>query len=145
MKVYACLVGDLFHAGHVSFLRQARALGDYLLVGVASDEDCAEYKRKPICTLPERAGVVGACRFVDEVLLAPPPVVTAEFLDQHKIDLVVHGDDFSEAILRSLYGVALERGIYRSLPYTSGISTSEIITRIKARSDQELARKILPS
>ena len=39
MRVYAEMVADLFHRGHVEFLKRARALGDYLIVGVMSDED----------------------------------------------------------------------------------------------------------
>ena len=39
IRVYADMVGDLFHYGHVEFLEKARALGDYLIVGVHGDND----------------------------------------------------------------------------------------------------------
>lgn len=50
VRVYADIVGDLFHYGHVEFLRQARALGDYLLVAICADEVVAPNKRRPILT-----------------------------------------------------------------------------------------------
>ena len=48
MRVYADMVADLFHHGHVEFLKQARDLGGYLIVGVAGDDDAADGKRHPI-------------------------------------------------------------------------------------------------
>ena len=48
MRVYADMVADLFHHGHVEFLKQARDLGGYLIVGLAGDEDAADGKRHPI-------------------------------------------------------------------------------------------------
>jgi len=82
-RVYVDLVGDLFHAGHVELLRQARALGDRLVVGVLSDDVVAQYKRRPITTLEERVAVVRACRYVDEVVPDAPDVVTMEFVRDH--------------------------------------------------------------
>jgi cytidyltransferase-like protein len=51
IRVYADMVGDLFHAGHVEFFKKARAFGDYLVVGILADESVEEYKRTPILTL----------------------------------------------------------------------------------------------
>jgi cytidyltransferase-like protein len=53
--VYTDMCADLFHAGHVNFLRQARALGDRLVVGIHSDETIASYKGTPVMN-------GGACR-----------------------------------------------------------------------------------
>ena len=47
IRVYADIVGDLFHAGHIEFLKKARGFGDYLIVGVIADENVEEYKRTP--------------------------------------------------------------------------------------------------
>ena len=65
VRVYADIVGDLFHYGHVEFLRQARALGDYLLVGVCGDEVVGPNKRRPILTMVERVASVAGCRYLD--------------------------------------------------------------------------------
>ena len=51
VRVYVDMVADLFHYGHVELLRQARALGDYLLVGVHADDAVLAHKRKAILTM----------------------------------------------------------------------------------------------
>ena len=94
-RVYVDMVGDLFHAGHVALLREARRHGDWLVVGVLSDDTAAAYKRRPIMTLAERVAVIEACRYVDEVIEDAPFQLTEEFLDEHAIATVVHGDDLS--------------------------------------------------
>lgn len=94
-RVYVDMVGDLFHAGHVELLRAARAHGDYLIVGVLSDETATAYKRTPIMKLAERVAVVEACRYVDEVIADAPFEVGEAFLLAHDIATVVHGDDLS--------------------------------------------------
>jgi len=141
IRVYVDMVADLFHAGHVNFLKQAHAHGDYLIVGLHSDEVCTDYKRKPILTLEERIASVSACRYVDEVISHAPLVVTDEYLDKHKIDVVIHGDDFDEEIIRRFYGAPIDRGIFKTVPYTEGISTSEILRRILSRKSEELFSK----
>ena len=85
--------------------------------------------------------MISACKFVDEIVLCPPSIVTDEFLDTHSIELVVHGDDSNEDQLRHFYRSAMDRGIYKSVPYTLGLSTTDIIRRIQSRSDDELARR----
>ncbi len=130
-RVYVDMVADLFHYGHAEFLRQARSLGDTLVVGIHSDETVRGYKRSPIMTMDERLRVVAACRYVDEVLPNAPLEVTAEWLEEHGIDLVVHGSDFDESALQHFYEVPSRLGILRVVPYTGGISTTEIIERIR--------------
>lgn len=133
-RVYVDMVADLFHAGHVAFLRQARRLGDELIVGIHDDAAVAQYKRSPICTMDERITVVEACRYVDEVVPQAPLAVTADWIERHRIDLVAHGDDFDEASLRRFYPEPFRRGLLRTVPYTDGISTSAIISRVLDRS-----------
>lgn len=77
--------------------------------------------------------MISACRYVDEVIIAPPLRPTKEWLKEHHIDLVIHGDDFSKELLYDQYGSSLDLGIFRSVPYTPGISTSQIIQRITHR------------
>lgn len=133
VRVYADIVGDLLHAGHVEFFKKAREFGDYLIIGVLADDDVESYKRIPIMTLEERVAMVKSCRYVDEVIVAPPLRTTDEWLKEHQIDLVVHGDDFNPALLEDQYGTPLRLGIFRSVPYTKGISTTQIIQRIRDR------------
>jgi cytidyltransferase-like protein len=132
-RVYVDMVADLFHYGHVEFLRQAGKLGDVVVVGIHSDETAAAYKRLPVMTMEERIHVVAACRHVDEVLADAPLKITAEWLERHAIDLVAHGDDFDEETLISMYPVPHELGVLRTVPYTQSISTREILARVGRR------------
>ena len=110
MRVYAEMVADLFHRGHVEFLKQVQALGDYLIVGVMSDDDATDGKRHPILTLQERNIVVAACKYVDEAIPNAPWRIDSDWIAKHQIDLVVHGDDFSEQELDFFYSVPIEMG-----------------------------------
>ena len=129
-RVYVDMVGDLFHAGHVSLLREARRLGDWLVVGVLSDDTAASYKRRPIMTLAERIAVIEACRYVDEVIADAPLRVSEEFLAEHVITTVVHGDDLSPEATEFVYGPAATAGRLTHIPRTRGISTTQLIQRV---------------
>ena len=131
VRVYVDMVADLFHFGHVELLRQARALGDYLLVGVHGDDAVLAHKRKTILTMEERVACIAGCRYVDEVLPNAPWKIDRAWIDQHNIQLVVHGDDYSQEYQEEVYQVPIEMGIFRLVPYTGGISTTEIIRRCK--------------
>ena len=48
------MVADLFHYGHVEFLKRVSDLGDYVLIGIHSDNVVESYKRRPIMTMEER-------------------------------------------------------------------------------------------
>ena len=91
----------------------------------------------------ERAKAAAACRYADEVVENCPFVLTNEFLDTYRIDLVVHGDDHSSESAKKYYSVALDRGIYRTVPYTAGVSTSELIQRIVDRG-ADAAKRLKP-
>ena len=132
-RVYVDMVGDLFHVGHVELLKAARAFGDWLVVGVLSDEIVSEYKRRPIMTLAERVAVIEACRFVDEVVTDAPYRLTTEFLDALAISVVVHGDDITPDTLENVLGPVAAAGKLRLVRYTDGISTSELIRRVVER------------
>ena len=132
-RVYVDMVGDLFHAGHVALLRDARRHGDWLIAGVLSDDTAASYKRRPIMTLAERVAVIEACRYVDEVIEDAPFRVTEEFLDEHAIATVVHGDDLSPQGAESVYGAATAAGKLTYVPRTGGISTTQLIQRVLDR------------
>ncbi len=131
IRVYADMVADLFHYGHVEFLRQTSALGGYVLVGVNADDVVEAHKRKPIQTMEERMASVKACRYVDEVIPNAPWVFDPTWIAKYNIDLVVHGDDYTDEQRRHIYQVPIEMGILRTVTYTKGISTTEIIRRRK--------------
>ena len=130
-RVYVDMVADLFHYGHANFLKQAKKHGSYLIVGIHSDKVVEGYKRSPIMTMEERLDTVSSCRYVDEVVPNAPLIIDQKWLDTHQIDLVVHGDDFSEEMEQLCYRTPIDLGIFRLVSYTSEISTTEIIRRIK--------------
>ncbi|MDA9982917.1 adenylyltransferase/cytidyltransferase family protein [Gammaproteobacteria bacterium] len=129
IRVYSDMVADLFHYGHVEFLRQVSALGDYVMVGINSDDEAEANKRRPVQTMKERIESVATCRYVDEVIPNAPWVFDPAWIEEYDIDLVVHGDDYSDEQRRYFYKVPIELGIFRTVTYTKSISTTEIIRR----------------
>jgi len=143
MRVYVVITGDLFHYGHVAFLKNAKSMGTHLIVGVCSDVDVSEYKRPPIMSLAERVSVIEACKYVDEVIPAAPAVTTAEFVQKNSIDFVVATKAYSNKILNEYYGEPLRLNILKLVEYTNSISTTAIINRcydFYLRSNGELGR-----
>jgi len=126
--VYVDMVADLFHLGHVELLRRAREFGTKLIVGVHSDEMVMTYKRKPVCSMKERVAVVESCKYVDLVIPNAPLVVSPEYLEKHKIDLIIHGNDLTEKDKLMMYGEVLDKLVL--INYTDGISTTDILHRL---------------
>lgn len=56
---------DLFHYGHINFLKEAKNLCDYLIVGVNNDKIVSNYKKNPIMSSKERLAVIQSCKYVD--------------------------------------------------------------------------------
>jgi len=131
IRVYVDVVGDLFHAGHVQFFQKAREHGDYLIVGIHGDDAVTEYKRHPILSLEERQIVIEACCYVDEVIPNSPIGITKEWIEKYDIDVVIHGDDYTLDRIMEQYSVPMEMGIFKTVPYSDGISTTDIINRVK--------------
>jgi cytidyltransferase-like protein len=132
--VYVDVVCDLFHPGHLQFFRKARALGDRLIVGLHSDDEVSGYKPRPIWSFDERLAMVKACRLADEVVEKPVPLhCTVEHLDAIGADFVCHGDDMTADQQAYWYGAVIPSRRFRSVPYTAGISSREIVSRIIGR------------
>ena len=129
IRVYTDMAADVFHIGHLNLLKKAKAMGDYLIVGVHSDEQITSYKRRPIFSEQDRYEIMRGCRYVDEVIEAAPLMMTKDFLLNNNIDLVVRGDDTSQQHLEQ-QADPISMGIMRYVPRTPGISTSDIIDRI---------------
>lgn len=150
--VYAGGTWDLFHVGHLAFLEAARALGDYLIVGVMPDEAVARYKgHPPVIAYPERGHIVRALRVVDRVLqhrvidraateeeckhgrqphrtigqTLPYCPDLRHYITRYGITLFAHGDDCVPQEYLGL-GVPL-----RQIPYSPLESTTAIIERIR--------------
>lgn len=72
---------DLLHFGHISFLKQAKALGDYLVVALESDENARRMKgdNRPIHNQKQRKEMLEALSVVNEVLMLPPMKTNEEY------------------------------------------------------------------
>ena len=135
-NVYVDGVYDLCHLGHKTLFSNALKLGDRLIVGVLDDVDVEKYKRKPIMNLAERVAAVKACRDVSEVIAGSPANgLSKEFLEKYNIHIVAHSPEYDRED-DHYYKVPRELGITKVLPYTDSISTSQLIERIKNRTEQ---------
>lgn len=117
---------DILHIGHVRYLREAKRLGDILVVGINSDESVRRLKKgRPIITAAQRAEVLSSLEMVDYVTVfdGDTPYELIRFLMPH---VLVKGGDWKE---EDIVGSDLVEDT-RSLPFVEGISTSEIIRRI---------------
>ena len=134
MIVYVDGVFDLTHNGHFKLYKQASKLGDKLYVGVLSDEECENYKRRPILTAEERRDNILNSQYVDKVILNVSNVVTKEFIKEHNIDIVAHAHKVEEDDYYDYqYKDAKDMGIFRRLEYTESVSTTDIINRVLER------------
>ena len=131
MIVYADMVADLFHRGHLEFIRKIRRMYPdcRLVIGVHSDEVVSRYKRIPIFSHNDRVEIVKSIKGVDAVMPDAPLVITKEFIDSNNIDVVVHGSDMEG--FEASYRVPTQMGIMRIVSYYRGISTSEVIDKCR--------------
>ena len=88
--VYCDGTFDLLHPGHVSFLKKAKELGDYLVVGVHDDVPVPG-RMPPIMNLQERVLNVLAMKYVDDVIIGAPYVITKELIKQVEPSIVIEG------------------------------------------------------
>ena len=113
-----------------NFLKNASLVGDQLIVGIHSDKVVEEYKRAPIMTMNERIAVVAAVKYVDEVIPDAPLLIDEKWIKKHDIDIIVHGDDWEISKLQNIYKIPIEMGIFKTIPHTPSISTTDIIKRL---------------
>jgi rfaE bifunctional protein nucleotidyltransferase chain/domain len=124
---------DLLHVGHVRYLQAARALGDFLAVGLNSDRSVRELKGmgRPIMTENDRAEVLAALGCVDLVTIFPESRAT-RFLVAARPAIYVKGGDYSSETLNEEERVALKQigAEIRLVPFEAGYSTSGLIEQI---------------
>lgn len=138
MRVVLCFgCFDLLHVGHLRFLRAARELGDVLVVGVASDAVIVEDKGvPPVIPLAQRVEALRALRCVDRVT----PYFALEFLTTLEVlvrpDVLAVGQDWGGAPRHrdAEAWVRARGGRVATVPRTPGVSTTEIIQAVLARS-----------
>jgi ethanolamine-phosphate cytidylyltransferase len=139
---------DMFHPGHVKILKAARALGDYLIVGLHDDDTVSGYRGRhyPIMNLHERCLSVLACKYVDEIVIGAPLKITKELLTTFNIAIVAHGTVYESESSEDHYTLAKEQGVFVEVQSQSQLSTSEIVRRIlsnKENFEKKFAKKTL--
>ena len=123
---YTTGVFDMFHVGHLNILKRAKEQCDYLIVGVSTDENVLNYKKKkPIIPFSERVEIVKAIRYVDEVV---PQASMDKFAawEELKFNALFHGSDWKDSeMYRNLIVQFSEVGVdVVFLPHTDGISST---------------------
>jgi len=94
---FTCSCFDLFHAGHIMMLKEAKSVCDYLIVGLQTDPtiDRPE-KNKPIQSVFERYVQLDACRYVDEIVVYATEKDLLDILHSYPIDVRVVGDEYKD-------------------------------------------------
>lgn len=135
VRVYMDGCFDLMHYGHANALRQAKALGDELVVGVVSDEEIKANKGPPVMSMDERVAMVRSVKWVDELIVGAPYEINEQFMNklftEHRIDYIIHGDD--PCLLpdgSDAYAHAKKAGRYKQIKRTEGVSSTDIVGRM---------------
>ncbi len=128
---------DILHIGHVTYLAEAKKLGDVLIIGLNSDESVRRLKgspngiARPLNDEKDRAAVLSALRSVDYVCIfgedTPLDLITVL-----KPDVLVKGGDYTPETIIGTDVVQHHGGKVVVIPFVQGKSTTNIIEKIRA-------------
>ena len=130
-------VYDLLHPGHVRYLQAARALGDALVVGVNSDRSVRANKgpSRPINPEAERAEVIAAMDCVDAAVIFDEDT-PHEIISRLQPDVLVKGADWAKDAIVGRDVVEARGGRVVRMPIEQGFSTTDLIAKIQAGSQE---------
>lgn len=119
---------DLLHYGHINLLRRAKAMGDYLIVGLSTDEfNWDEKRKKCYFSYEKRKSLLEAIRYVDLVIPESNWDQKKDDVHEFKVDTFVMGDDW-----KGKFDFLKDEGVeVVYLPRTKEISTSQIKKDLK--------------
>ncbi len=118
---------DIIHVGHVRYLKEAKALGDILVIGLNSDASVGRLKPgRPINSEEQRAEVLASLMMVDYVTVFDE-ATPYDLINLIKPDVLVKGGDWKK---EDIVGADIVPEVH-SLPFTSGMSTTNIINKIR--------------
>lgn len=124
---------DIIHRGHVAYLTDAKALGDFLIVGLNADASVRRLKgpTRPVNAEGDRAFVMAGLKPVDAVCLFDDdtPLTLIQTLNP---DVLVKGGDWTPDSIVGADHVLAKGGIVKSLPFHDGYSTTCMIARAKS-------------
>jgi len=123
---------DIVHVGHVDYLEKARNLGDYLVLGLNSDDSVSRLKGKERPIVPEnaRARLLAALSFVDLVVFFEEDT-PKELIAQLLPDILVKGKDYEINQIVGAKEVIENGGKVETIDLVEGFSTTNIIEKIK--------------
>lgn len=118
---------DVLHVGHLRILKRAKSYGDFLSVGVSTDQlNYSKKKKYPVYSESERKEIIQSIKYVDEAFYEHSLEEKRKYLLEQRADILVMGDDwkgkfdeFSD-ICKVVY-----------LPRTPSISTTQVIEKIR--------------
>jgi D-beta-D-heptose 7-phosphate kinase/D-beta-D-heptose 1-phosphate adenosyltransferase len=127
-------VFDLLHPGHVRYLQDARAMGQLLIVAINSDRSVRGNKGpgRPVNPELERAEVVLALACVDAVVIFDEPT-PHEIIARIQPDVLVKGEDWGADAIVGREMVEARGGRVVRLPLQPGLSTTELIRRVRSQ------------
>ncbi len=125
---------DVLHAGHVDLLRQARAFGDLLVVGLNDDASVRRLKGagRPVNALPARAAVLGGLASVDYVV-AFAEDTPKEIIERVRPDVLVKGEDWRDKGVVGREFVEAHGGRVELVRLVEGFSTTDTIRKLRER------------
>jgi glycerol-3-phosphate cytidylyltransferase len=138
LKIYTGGTFDLIHSGHVNFLRACASLGDVTVI-LNTDEFIEQYKGKPpVMTYDERFAVLSELRSVRNIFPNEGGDDSRKMIDYIKPDIIAIGSDWARKDYYKQMGFTQdwldERNIsLMYIPYTQGISTTELKKRMSGR------------
>lgn len=126
---------DLFHVGHIRLLKRLKKLGDRLIVGISSDEFNSIKGKQSFFSYEERAEIVAACQYVDEVFPEHNWGQKRLDIEKYKADVFAMGEDWAGKFdeLNDICQV-----VY--LPRTEDISTTQIKKTLSSLKKNELEK-----
>ena len=129
---FTCSTFDLFHAGHIIMLKEAKSVCDYLIVGLQTDPtiDRPDTKNQPVQSMFERFVQLEACKYVDEIVPYSTEKELVDILLSYPIDVRILGEEYED---RAFTGrqECIDRGIkfyFNKRKHT--FSTTELRQRV---------------
>lgn len=124
---------DLLHVGHIRYLEAARALGDFLVVGLNTDASVRRLQKgpdRPLVPEAERAEILAALACVDAVVLFSQDT-PRELILYLRPDLLVKGGDYTPETIVGAAEIRSWGGEVKVIPFVPGYSTTKLVARIR--------------
>jgi glycerol-3-phosphate cytidylyltransferase len=141
---FTCSTFDLFHAGHIMMLKEAKTQCDYLIVGLQTDPtiDRPLEKNKPIQSVFERYEQLKACKYVDEVLVYATEKDLVDILLSYPIDVRILGNEYEHRDFTGRHE-CVDRGIqFYFNKRDHSFSTTELRQRVVDAEAEKFMKKV---